>query len=302
MRLFDKNIIITGASQGLGKEIAKYCLIEGASVALCARNEDDLRKATKELLPYKRRDQEIIFQAADVSKLDDILSFVHYTATNLSTINVLINNAGIQGPKNNIFDNCFDFDGWKKAVFINLFGTFDMCRVIVPYLIKNNTGKIINLSGGGATSPIPGMSAYAASKAAVVRFTETIALELKRYNIDVNAVAPGVLKTRLLDDIIENGKNKVTDEYYSNTLKVKERGGDSLNQAAELCVYLASNESNGITGKLISAVWDDWRTLHKNMSELNSDIYTLRRIPPPPPAQVWLRHRKSRNHLIEKVA
>jgi 3-oxoacyl-[acyl-carrier protein] reductase len=132
MRLEDKNIIITGASQGLGKEIAKHCLIEGASVALCARNANELHKAAKELSAYKRQNQKIIFQAADISKLDDILSFVNYTASRLFSINVLINNAGIHGPKNNIFDNDFDFNGWKEAVYINLFGTFDMCRVVIP--------------------------------------------------------------------------------------------------------------------------------------------------------------------------
>jgi len=153
-----------------------------------------------------------------------------------------------------------------------------MCRAVIPYLKENPTGKIINLSGGGATSPMPGMSAYAASKVAVVRFTETLALELKLHNIDVNAVAPGAMNTRLLDDVLNNGQNAVTRQYYQNALKQKESGGTPPSKAAELCVYLASDVSNGVTGKLISAVWDDWDNLHNCLNELDSDIYTLRRI------------------------
>jgi len=124
------------------------------------------------------------------------------------------------------------------------------------------------------------MSAYASSKAAIVRFTETIALELKQYNIDVNAIAPGAMNTRLLDDVLQNGKGKVTGDYYDKLLKQKEIGGTPLSMGAELCVYLASDESDGITGKLISAVWDDWKNLHKHLKELDSDLYTLRRIIP----------------------
>lgn len=280
MKLRDKKVIITGGSQGLGKEIAKYCLIESASVAICARDIKTLNEAHNELQQYRQQNQTFISKAADVSNNEESRDFVGYCIENFRKIDVLINNAGVHGSKNTIDDVNFDLENWIDAISVNLIGTLNMCLAVVPYLKQNGHGKIINLSGGGATSPMPGMSAYASSKAAIVRFTETIALELKQNKIDVNAVAPGALNTRLLDDVLLTGKGKVTSEYYEKLLIQKEKGGTPLSAGAELCVYLASDESDGISGKLISAVWDDWKNLHKHLKELDSDIYTLRRIIP----------------------
>jgi NAD(P)-dependent dehydrogenase (short-subunit alcohol dehydrogenase family) len=280
VKLNNKKIIITGGSQGLGKEIAKYCLVEGASVAICARDIKTLNEAHNELQQFKQQNQTIIFKSADISSNEESRDFVKYCIEHFKKIDVLINNAGIHGSKNTIDDINFDLENWIEALSVNLIGSLNMCLAVVPYLKQNGHGKIINLSGGGATSPMPGMSAYASSKAAIVRFTETIALELKQYNIYINAVAPGVLNTRLLDDVLNNGKGKVTSEYYDKLLHQKESGGTPLSAGAELCVYLSSDESDGITGKLISAVWDDWKNLHRHLKELDSDIYTLRRIIP----------------------
>jgi 3-oxoacyl-[acyl-carrier protein] reductase len=154
-----------------------------------------------------------------------------------------------------------------------------MCKWILPHMKKNNAGKIINLSGGGATAPLPRISAYATSKAAVVRLTETLAEECKEYSIEINAVAPGALNTRLLDEVLEAGPDRVGRTFYEKALKQKSDGGTPLDLGASLCVYLASSESNGITGKLISAPWDPWQNLAHYREDLkNSDIYTLRRI------------------------
>ena len=146
---------------------------------------------------------------------------------------------------------------------------------------KIGRGKIINLSGGGATSPMPRISAYAASKAAVVRLTETLAEELREFSIDVNAVAPGALNTRLLEEILSAGPDVVGTKYYEKALRQRDSGGVPLEKGARLCVYLASQKSDGITGKLISAQWDPWEDLHKFREQLaQSDVYTLRRIVP----------------------
>jgi 3-oxoacyl-[acyl-carrier protein] reductase len=254
--------------------------MEGASVAICARNAGILNEAYNELLLYKQQNQVFIYKEIDVSDKEETKSFVAYCLEHFKKVDALINNAGIHGSKNTIDDPEFDLENWINAIQINLIGTLNMCLAVVPFLKKNNHGKIINLSGGGATSPMYGMSAYASSKAAIVRFTETIAIELKPYNIFVNAIAPGAMNTRLLDDVLQNGNGKVSNEYYNKLLKQKETGGTPLRLGAELCVYLASDESDGITGKLISAVWDDWKNLHIHLKELDSDLYTLRRIIP----------------------
>ena len=286
MKLQNKNAIITGGSRGLGKEIARSFFLEGASVAICARNGDELEAAYDELRGFAREGRTLFRDKADVSDESDVKRFVGRCADHFGKagcfekIDILVNNAGIHGSKNRIGDDGFDLDNWKNAINVNLLGTLHMCLAVVPFMKENGRGKIINLSGGGATSPMPGMSAYASSKAAVVRFTETIAIELQPYNIDVNAVAPGAMNTRLLDDVLDNGRGIVAEEYYQKLLEQKENGGTPPGLAAELCVYLASDESCGVTGKLISAVWDDWKNLHTRMDGLQPDAYTLRRVVP----------------------
>jgi len=153
---------------------------------------------------------------------------------------------------------------------------------------RRGYGKIIQLSGGGATAPMPRVSAYAASKAAVVRFAETLALELAAHKIDVNCVAPGALNTKMLDEILAAGPQTVGDDLYKRLVKQKESGGASLENAAALAVFLAAHDSDGITGRLISAVWDPWRDLPSHRDELvGSDIYTLRRIIPADRGKTW---------------
>jgi NAD(P)-dependent dehydrogenase (short-subunit alcohol dehydrogenase family) len=128
---------------------------------------------------------------------------------------------------------------------------------------------------------LPRLSAHAASKAAVMRLTETLAEELREFSIDVNAIAPGALNTRLLQEILSAGPEAVGKEFYQKSLKQRDSGGVPPEKAARLCVYLASEMSDGITGKLISAQWDPWENLHKFREQLaDSDIYTLRRIVP----------------------
>jgi 3-oxoacyl-[acyl-carrier protein] reductase len=170
---------------------------------------------------------------------------------------------------------------WKRAIDINLFGVVLPCRSIIPHFKTNKSGKIIIISGGGATNPMPNISAYAASKAAVVRLTETISEELRGFGIDVNALAPGPMLTRLTEIVLNAGPETVGEEFFNRNKKWKEEGIDSSYQAADLAIYLIGSQSNGITGKLISAKWDNWNELDKHVEELkNSDIYCLRRIIP----------------------
>jgi 3-oxoacyl-[acyl-carrier protein] reductase len=135
---------------------------------------------------------------------------------------------------------------------------------------------------------MPRLSAYAASKAAVVRLAETLADEVREAGIDVNAIAPGAMNTRLLDDILEAGPHRVGEVFYAKAMTQRSEGGTALAVGAALCVFLASHASDGITGRLISAVWDPWSTLSQRLSELDgSDIYTLRRIVPEDRGKTW---------------
>jgi len=163
-----------------------------------------------------------------------------------------------------------------------------MCRAAVPHFKAQKYGKIIQLSGGGATNPLPRISAYAASKAAIVRFAETLAEEVRDDHIDVNSIAPGPLNTRLLDEVIAAGPEKVGRDFYQRSLMQKSKGGAPLEKGTGLAVFLASSESDGITGKLLSAVWDPWDEFGGHLEELcRTDVYTLRRIVPKDRGLTW---------------
>ena len=275
--LTGRQAIITGANQGLGLEIARKFVLAGADLMLCARNADMLEAARGELVNMASSDQKIVIQSADVSSESDVRSVVEQTLKVLGGCQILVNNAGVYGPKGEI--DFVDWADWVNAIEINLYGSVLMSRMILPHFKTQGCGKIIQLSGGGATNPLPRISAYAVSKAAIVRYSETLAEEVRGTGVDVNCIAPGALNTRMLDEILEAGPEKVGQAFYERSIKQKDSGGASLEKGAELAVFLASSDSDGITGKLISAIWDDWKQWPKYLEELsNSDIYTLRRI------------------------
>ena len=286
MRLFGRFAIITGASQGLGAAIAESYVREGASVLICARSAETLASVAESLRKEANAGQRVEAFRADVANPDDVDALVDQALTAFGRIDVLINNAGVYGPMGRLDET--DWEEWAQAVLINLFGTVYPCRAVAPTMRRQAYGKIVNLSGGGATNPMPRMTAYATSKAAVVRFTESLAVELKPDRIDVNAVAPGALATRLLDQAVEAGPEKIGKDFHARMLKIRDEGGTPLSRGADLCAYLGSAESDGVTGRLISAVWDPWPTLHDRAADLEgSDIYTLRRIVPEDRGQKW---------------
>jgi len=275
--LLGKVAIITGANQGLGLEIARKYAFAGAHLMLCARNANLLEAATHEVAMLVGPRQKIICQVADVSNESDVKKLVAQTIDRLGGCHILVNNAGVYGPKGEI--ESIDWLDWIQAIKINIFGSILMSRAVLPHFKLQHYGKIIQLSGGGATSPMPRLSAYAVSKAAIVRYAETLAEEVRGSGIDVNAIAPGALNTRMLDEILEAGPDKVGKEFYERSLQQKESGGAGLNKGADLALFLASSQSDGITAKLISALWDNWQEWPKHLDQLSaSDAYTLRRI------------------------
>lgn len=274
MELKDKVAIITGGSRGIGKAITSAFLKEGANVMLAARTLRELEAAKKELkgLPGK-----VEICETDVSREKDIEGLVQKTEALFGEINILVNAAGIYGPIGP--SESVDFDEWKKTYEINVFGVFRMMQRVLPIMVRNKKGKIINFSGGG-DGPLPRFSAYNSSKVAVVRLTETIAAEVRELGIDINALSPGPVNTRFLDEALAAGEEKVGRERYQELLKQKEQGGVSVEKTAAICVFLASSQSDGLSGKLLSAIWDDWRSWDKNkIAEImKSNAFALRRV------------------------
>ncbi len=286
MVLKDRVAIISGGGQGLGAEIAAQYVAAGASVLLCGRDEAKLDRVVQTLLTSAPAGSTIAARRADVTVKADVEAVADEARSRWGRIDVLVNNAGVYGPMGMTHE--VDWEAWVHALHINLLGVVGFCRAVTATMIAQGYGKIVNISGGGATNPLPRLTCYAASKAAVVRFTESLALELRPYAIDVNAIAPGALVTQMMRQLLSAGPEAVGQAFYDRMVKIANDGGTPLHVGASLAVYLGSAESDGITGRLISAPWDPWPTLRQRREALDtSDIYTLRRIVPSDRGQDW---------------
>lgn len=271
MKFAKRNVVVSGGSRGIGWAIAQRFAEEGARVAICSRTEHELSHALKHIAIGTPA----ITSTVDVSDRAAVESFVGYVQECWGYVDVLVNNAGIQGPIGIVGEN--DPEQWKRTLEVNVLGPFYLVQAVLPGMIRKRRGKIINLSGGGATSPRPRFSAYAASKSALVRLTETIADELRELHIDVNAIAPGAINTRMLQEVLEAGARAGTE--LADAERRSTSGGNAPDEAAELALFLASRASDGITGKLISALWDPWREadFQRRLRD-DTDLATLRRI------------------------
>jgi NAD(P)-dependent dehydrogenase (short-subunit alcohol dehydrogenase family) len=275
MKLKNRVAIITGGGRGIGEAIALAFAKEGANLTLVSRTASEIENVAKAI---KEFDGEALELTGDISEERTADEVVAKTIEKYSKLDILVNCAGIYGPIGRFDKN--DLEEWKYTMNVNFLGMVFLIRKAVPYMIERRYGKIINMAGGGTGgNPLPNFSAYTASKAAVVKLTETLANEYKEFNIDVNAIAPGAVNTKLLEDVLRAGKD-VGEEFYKKSLKQKETGGVPREIAAKLAVYLASSDSDGLSGKLISAPHDDWKKFRRaeNSEISKSAIYTLRRI------------------------
>ncbi|OGT45978.1 MAG: hypothetical protein A3E83_02670 [Gammaproteobacteria bacterium RIFCSPHIGHO2_12_FULL_41_20] len=282
--LQDKTALITGASRGLGLYIAKRFWELGSSLILVARNKHKLELCYEELSASTKSQQSIQLISSNLGENHAISQLTQQISH--KKIDILVNNAAIQGPIGNSWEN--NWSEWEQTLQVDLFAPIALCRAVIPGMIQRQYGKIINLSGGGATNARPKFSAYAVSKAGLVRFSETLAEEVNPFNISVNCIAPGAMNTDMLREIVAAGKDKVGEREYTQVTKKIADENSGMQQATELCAFLASPQSDGITGKLIHAVWDPWKNLAEYVEELKaSDIYTLRRIVPQDRGKNW---------------
>jgi NAD(P)-dependent dehydrogenase (short-subunit alcohol dehydrogenase family) len=272
-----RTAIVTGASQGLGKAIASAYVAAGANVVLCARDSKMLSDTAAELQKGAGSASRVVSLVADVTREQDVRAVVGAALATFGGLEILVNNAGVYGPIGSIDE--VPWQAWVDAMSTNLLGSVRFAREVIPHFKGRRYGKIIQLSGGGATTPLPRLSAYAASKAAVVRFAETLALEMREFNVDVNSIAPGALNTRLLDEVLRAGPEAAGADFFERAQRQQAQGGTPMEIPARLAIFLAGASSDGITGKLISAVWDDWESFPQHLQELrDGDVYTLRRI------------------------
>jgi 3-oxoacyl-[acyl-carrier protein] reductase len=195
-------------------------------------------------------------------------------------IDVLVNAAGSYGPIGPLWE--VDPEEWVNAFSVNVFSAFLLCQAVLPHMIRTRRGKIVHFSGRGATAPLPRFTAYGVSKGALVRLTETLAEEVRAYNIQINAIAPGAVDTKLQDQVLAAGARG--GDLYNRMRRLRETGEGATPRhlPAELAVFLCSEDSRGLTGKLIAAPFDDWQSWDKRCIDevMSQPWFTLRRLDP----------------------
>jgi 3-oxoacyl-[acyl-carrier protein] reductase len=275
--------VVTGAARGLGLAIARTFRAAGARVFLVDRLKGELDVAVATLGGTASEAAGIVEDLSDPDAPGRIWALV--AAAGGAT--VLVNNAAIQGPIGPCWQN--DWAEWEKTIRVDLLAPVALCREFVArWRAPGFRGKIINLSGGGAAGPRGNFTAYAAAKAGLVRFSETLAAETEALGIDVNCVAPGPMNGPMLQAIRETGPGAAGAREFEIATRLTVGTPEVIERAAALCRYLASAGSDGITGKLLSAVWDPWESLGQRIKALSEgDVYTLRRVVPKDRGLSW---------------
>ena len=240
MHQFDLNnrtAIITGGAQGFGLDIAKRFLNSGVKTIIWDIDENELKKATQEI-----NNPNLSYKVVDVSNYKNVKETVD-EITKSTNIDILINNAGITGSTASLWN--YDVDEWNKIVQINLMGTFNCCKCVVPNMIKNNYGRIINVASVAGKDGNANASAYSAAKAGAIGLTKSLGKELADKNIAVNAVTPAGAKTRILD--------QMSKEHVARMLSKVPRGRFlEIEEFTSLICWLASEENSFST----AAVFD----------------------------------------------
>jgi len=265
----DRTVLITGAGRGIGKRLAMGFAAQGARVGLLARSKAELDLTHLEI---EHAGGAAIRIRADVCDYEQISTAIERVRAHFGDIDVLICSAAIQGPVGPFVEVAPKM--WAETIETNVIGVVHACRAVLPRMIERRRGKILVLGGGGAASPRPNFSAYAASKAAVIRLVETLAAEVGDHNIQVNAMSPGGTYSHMTDEILRAGQ-KAGWKDEQDALQVRLTGGEPPEKQLQLALFLASERSNHINGKLIH-VNDDWKRLET--ASLHPDLYTLRRV------------------------
>lgn len=269
MRLTDKVAVVTGAGRGIGKAIAFQLAREGAHMALMARTESELQQTLREIKHFGGKG---ITHTLDVTKSREVNTAFAKVEKDLGAIDILIANAGIFRAVGPIWK--IDSNDWWKDVTTNLLGVFLCCQAVLPCMIKRRGGRIVTMVGGGLLGPHPYGSAYGASKAGLMRFTETLAKEVREYDISVLGLRPGLVHTDMLDRLAQTSSGKRWMPGFARRLRINEN--IPPDRAAALAANMAAGRFDDFTGRCIS-VDDDVGEIEKRRVEITEkDLYTLR--------------------------
>jgi 3-oxoacyl-[acyl-carrier protein] reductase len=265
----DKVVLITGAGRGVGKRLAIGFAAHGARLALLSRSKAELDLADLEI---EHNGGSSLRIRADVTDYEAVCAAIDRIRVTYGKLDAVICAAGVLGPIGPFLDQ--PPKSFIETIGINLFGVANVCRAALPYMVERRSGKIIALGGRGSSGPRPNLSAYATSKAGLVRFVETLADEVRDHNVQVNVMMPGPTYTSMTDEILRAGDRAGWKEQEEAT-ELRITGGIPPEKQIALALFLASNASNHISGKLIH-VNDDWKKLEH--ASVNPELYTLRRV------------------------
>ena len=238
MKLENKVAVITGGTTGIGKAIAEKFLKEGAIVGMCSNIESDVEKAVEELSAYGT----VRGMVVNIAEKAEDEAFVKAMAEEFGHIDILVNNAGI--TKDAQFYKMTD-EQFNAVIDVNLRGNYYMTKAVIPFMMEKKYGKIIHLSSVSAFNGNFGQSNYAASKAAIIGMTRVQAKELGKYNINVNAIAPGTIMTDMYAAVPEEVRNRTL-----SIIPLKRYGAPE--DVANLALFLASEEASYISGQVIT--------------------------------------------------
>ena len=267
--LKNASVLVTGAGRGIGKRLALGFASAGAKVGLLARSKAELDLAHLEI---EHAGGNALRIRADVTDFEQVNAAVERMRRDYGGVDVLVCAAATLGPIGQFVDQAPK--AWAETVHVNLLGVMNACKAVLPRMIERRSGKIIVLGGSGSSSARPNFSAYAASKAAVVRLVETVAEEVRDHNIQINCMWPGKTYTHMTDEILRAGE-KAGEQETEDALEVRRTGGMTPEKQIQLALFLASEQSNHISGKLIH-VSDDWKRLKD--ATIHPETYTLRRV------------------------
>jgi 3-oxoacyl-[acyl-carrier protein] reductase len=238
MRLKDKTALITGGTRGIGKAIAEQFLKEGAKVAVCASNEENLKKLKDE---FANKGHDVVTIKADISDPEQVSECIKKSVDTLGAVNILVNNAGI--TRDQLIARMSDED-WDQVLSVNLKAAFLFIRDVSRLMIRQRSGKIINMTSIVGIMGNAGQANYASAKAGLIALTKSVAKELSKRNIQANCIAPGYIQTDMTDALPDKVKEEVVKYVPLGRM-------GTVEDVAQAALFLASDESNYITGQVL---------------------------------------------------
>ncbi len=263
-------VFVTGAGRGIGKRLAIGFAAQGARVGLLARSKAELDLCHLEI---EHAGGSALRLRADTSDYEQVMAAVERMRVQFGAPpKVLVCSAAVLGPIGPFAES--NAKSWQEVIQTNLTGVLNACHAVLPQMLEKRSGKIIILAGGGSTPARPNFALHEATKTALVRFVETLAEEVNDRNVQVNCLAPGEAYTHMTDQILAAGERAGWREI-EEARQVRMTGGVPAEKQIELALFLASEQSNHISGRLIH-VQDDWKKLRDR--NINPELYRLRRV------------------------